>query len=106
MRIVSMTDCKEDGVHPRIVVYAAVGVTFDLLCLAAAGVMLLSNNTWLQHVGAARFGLVTLVVSFGLVPILYGRERMLVAQLVEQLPRRKPPPAPTFEQIDGSVHVT
>jgi hypothetical protein len=104
-RIVSITDRKEDGVHPRIVVFAAVGVTIDLLCLAAAGVLLLTNNLWLQQVGAARFGLVTFVIGVGLVPILYGRERMIVAQLVEQLPKRKPRPVPAFARMDGSVHV-
>lgn len=100
-----MPDRKEDGVHPRIVVFAAVGVVTDLLCLAAAGVMFLSNNLWLHDIGPARFGLVTFVVGVGLVPILYGRERLIVAQLVEQLPKRKPRPVPTYEQIDGSVHV-
>jgi hypothetical protein len=34
--------------HPRIILLAAVNIAFDLLCLAAAGVVLLTQNLWLQ----------------------------------------------------------
>lgn len=91
--------------HPRIVVFALVGLTTDLLCLVAAAAMMLTNNLWLQQVGPARFGLVTFVVSIALVPILYTRERLLVADLVERLPKPKPAPRPEFE-MDGTVRVT
>lgn len=93
--------------HPRIVVFAIVGVMTDLMCLLGAGAMMLTNNLWLQQVGPARFGLVTFVAAIAVVPILYGRERLLVAELVERLPKRKPAtrPKPEFE-LDGTIRVT
>lgn len=91
--------------HPRVVVYAITGLLVDLMSLLAAATLLLTNNPWIHHVGPMRLLFVACVVAIGLVPILYGRERMIVTDLIERLPRRKAPEKPAWDQVDSSVRV-
>jgi hypothetical protein len=89
--------------HPRIIFFAATNIVFDLLCLAAAGVVLLSQNLWLQEVGEARFWLVATLCGFTLVPVMYAFERDAVARRIGANPEKLGATLPAWSGVDRTV---
>jgi hypothetical protein len=89
--------------HPRIILLAMVNIVFDLLCLAAAGVFLLSENLWLQEIGPARFWLVVTLGAFTLVPVMYAFEREGVARRIGDRPERSAPSLPAWAGTERTV---
>ena len=89
--------------HPRIVLLAAVNIAFDLLCLAAAGVVLLTQNLWLQEVGEARFWLIATLYGFTLIPVMFAFERQAVAHRIGANPEKIGATLPAWSGVDRTV---
>ena len=89
--------------HPRIVLLAMVNIGFDLLCLAAAGVVLLSENLWLQDVGPARVWFVVTLGAFTLVPVMYAFEREAVARRIGHQPEKMGASLPAWAGTERTV---
>ena len=89
--------------HPRIVLLAMVNIVFDLLCLAAVGVVLLTQNLWLQEVGEARFWFVVTLGAFTLVPVMYAFERDSVARRIGANPEKMGATLPAWSGVDRTV---
>jgi len=89
--------------HPRIVMLAITGIITDLLCIAAAATLLLSNNPWLNEVGVARFGFVALLVGIGLVPMMYLVEREATARRLGTAQERVSRASPIWSASGRSV---
>lgn len=89
--------------HPRIIMLALVNIGFDLLCLAAAGVVLLGENLWLQEVGPARFWFVVTLGGFTLVPVMYAFERESVARRIGRRPERVGATLPAWSGTERTV---
>lgn len=89
--------------HPRIVMLAVVNIGFDLLCLAAAGILLLSHNLWLEEIGPARFWFVVTLAGFTLVPVMYAFEREAVAQRIGRQPEKLRATLPAWAGVDRTV---
>lgn len=90
--------------HPRIVMLALASVVTDLLCLAGAAAVLLTNNTWLGDVGPARFWFVVMLVGIGLVPLMYLREREAMAQRLADAPERQQRNTAAWAGVERSYH--
>jgi hypothetical protein len=89
--------------HPRIIFLAAINIVFDLLCIAAAGVVLLTQNLWLQEVGEARFWLIATLCGFTLVPVMYAFERQAVAHRIGANPEKIGATLPAWSGVDRTV---
>lgn len=89
--------------HPRIVLLAMVNIGFDLLCLAAAGVLLLSENLWVQEVGPARLWFVISLGAITLVPVMYAFEREAVARRIGRQPEKIAATLPAWAGTERTV---
>jgi hypothetical protein len=89
--------------HPRIIFFAAINIVFDLLCIAAAGVVLLTQNLWLQEVGEARFGFIATLCAFTLVPVMYAFERDGMARRIGANPEKVGATLPAWSGVDRTV---
>jgi hypothetical protein len=94
---------QEPTMHPRIVFAALAGVAFDLLCLFGAAAVLLTNNIWLDEVGATRFLYVVLLVGFALVPLMYALEVQGAARRIGERPERVGASLPAWAGVDRTV---
>ena len=89
---------------PRIVFTAVLGIGFDLLCLAAAGIVLLVGNPWLDAVGPARLLFVAMLVGIVLVPLMYAVECQAAARRCTARPERVAAGSPAWSGGERSVH--
>ena len=89
--------------HPRIVLLAMVNIGFDLLCLAAAGIVLLGENPWLQQVGPARLWFVVSLGAFTLVPVMYAFEREGIARRIGANPEKVTASLPAWAGTERTV---